>query len=295
MIPGIVAGQAAAGSEEPSYTGPLDLVPGASFAWSQQALAAAFTDPAVRLILDDVGESEQDFAPTDNHSVSISAVNTFKGADNAFVKGCYDQTGNGYDVENFFATVETNPPGWAVIGASPHPAMGPRASAGIIVYPLGRDSAPNLSGGATIFLVMYKSADVLDNTLHPIQAYDSGFSANWQIGVGNEYLQLQVSEAVDWRATADATGLHILEWVVDAAGEVTILMDGVDMSATPDGVVTPLPATATGILEQEILANTALGPVTTAIYAAICWPGALSAPNRLAVRQNIAAYYGITL
>ena len=278
----------------PSYEGPLDLVPGAAFAWSQQALSASFTDPAIRLILDDVGDSEQDFAPTDDHSVSIAAVNTFKGANNAFHKVNYDQTGNDYDVTDFFTAQETNKPGWAVSAGSPLPTLGPRAGIPAVGnFPLGRDSAPNLSGGATIFLVVYNPG-LSGGSANPIQAYETDFGSEyWMIGVQDDLLRFQVGDSNNWDAFVDTTGFHLYEWTIDAAGQPAMWKDGVSIEVfLMSGSLTPIPSAATAILEYEVRSPTDGAAVTLGLYAGLCWPGALSAPNRLLIRQNMQSIFG---
>jgi hypothetical protein len=279
------------------YTGPLDLVPGAVFAWSQQALSASFTDPAIRLILDDVGESEQDFAPTDDHSVSISAVNTFKGENNAFHMVNYDQTGNGYNVDDVFGgSPPSNKPGWAVIGASPLPAFGPRAAIPAVGnFPLGADAAPNLSGGMTIFLVAYVPVawEGGTNEVNAIQAYSADFNQNWQIGITWKGARFIISEDVVWDGLISVGGLHLWEWVVDAAGNTLMLKDGVDLEAEiTSGSLTAIPSGAVSMLEYEVKSQNSGDPVLMAFYGGLCWPGALSAPNRLLIRQNMQSIFG---
>lgn len=83
------------------YTGPLDLVTGATFARCvSHLLRAAYTGPLVKL-REDAGNTTRDFYPTANGRLDTDAVEAWRtstGATNLYGHTGYDQSGNGFDV-----------------------------------------------------------------------------------------------------------------------------------------------------------------------------------------------------
>jgi hypothetical protein len=78
--------------------------------------------------------------------------------------------------------------------------------------------------------------------------------------------------------------------------ELTVALDGVDQSVTVvSGSEQAFPALSGNIYLRAPASGSNAG--ASGIYESIAWTGAspLSSANRLAIRQNIAAYYGITL
>jgi hypothetical protein len=82
--------------EAPSYTGPLDLVPGAVVAYGQRAMAAAWTSNAIT-IREDAGDTTQSFPTNTNNAINPAAVTTFLSGADGFGTTVKDQSGNARD------------------------------------------------------------------------------------------------------------------------------------------------------------------------------------------------------
>lgn len=79
------------------YVGPGDVVEGATAFWGLRAYSATSIGMNVVRLREDGGNTEQDFVSITGGGLDLSAISTFKGANNLFIVTFYDQSGNGYD------------------------------------------------------------------------------------------------------------------------------------------------------------------------------------------------------
>lgn len=97
-----------------TYCGPLDIVPGAVVAYSQQAMEAGSTANAIR-IRRASDDTEQTFALA-NNTVDVAAIQTLIGASDGFVKNLFDQSGNAINADQ---ATQTAQPWWGTDENSP--------------------------------------------------------------------------------------------------------------------------------------------------------------------------------
>ena len=82
-----------------SYTGPLDLVPGAVVAYGVRALSAAWLGESIFRLRRDSDDAELDFeADAVTGEAPVATINTWLGAGDGFLVTFYDQSGNGHDL-----------------------------------------------------------------------------------------------------------------------------------------------------------------------------------------------------
>jgi len=117
LIPGVVGWRRAA-EEAPSYTGPLDLVPGAVVAYSQRAMAAAYVGNAIAVRKD--GGSTVNFTTAVGNAVDAAAVIAHLDGEDGFIPTWYDQSGN---VKNVIQATESKQPLWKASAANSKPAF----------------------------------------------------------------------------------------------------------------------------------------------------------------------------
>lgn len=278
-----------------SYVGPLDLVPGADLWYGQRAATAADVANAMTLI-ESGGSTSQSFPTTTDNAVSIANVNTFKGVNNAFFTHLFDKSGNNRTMVRLSADTSG---GWAVLPASTRPTFGPRAGVGTepsFFVNIADDVIPT-PAEMTVFFVTYI------NPLQTIASVFSGLSQSggyWQCDIQHGQLDVQIYDGVagfvQWDAfNAAITGLLIFEVTIAENGDVVVYINGVDMEAAPDDAPAPLEEGRLTGLAMDAGANAGGAACESGVYEFGRWSSVLSAPNRLALRQNIAAYYGITL
>lgn len=271
-----------------AYEGPLDLVPGAVVAYSQRAMAAAWTNPVIRLREDD-GDAEQDFSPV-NNAVSVAAVETFLNGNNGFWVNHYDQSGNGGDSKQ---TTTAKQPQWTANAINSKPGF----VFGGSQYGITDDPVTWENGTYTIFFVCSLS----DLDLNILCGFSSAtdyldFRANRDAEIGFDAYQDFTGNECGVRgtpATPLGADFHIIECACTFGNNV-ILVDGVPITPTGSndsggtlGTIADRFCVGTDNFESLILNGTWV--------ELIGYDSILSAPNRLAIRQNIAAYYGITL
>lgn len=76
------------------YTGPGDVVSGAVAWWGLRAYTLASIGANAVRLREDGGNTEQDFATIAGGGLNLTAISTFKGANNLFVVTLYDQVGS---------------------------------------------------------------------------------------------------------------------------------------------------------------------------------------------------------
>lgn len=268
--------------EEAEYTGPLDLVPGA--AWlpsfsSTRALAASM-----------LGEDGYTLRATDDTELAFaynastglidaSAIATWAaghGGD-AFLKIWNDHTVN---AKSLTQATEATQPQWTPNSIAALPSM------------FGISSTVETSTG-----IEFTEADpltvfiVVKFTDFPAQS----MTADFRDGVTNSAgiflfdsfgeMIIDAGPSNDWYVEQPtATGSYIFEWVVAADGSMTLLINGTEPTMNTDTLI-PIP-TMTAMLTLQPRAPT---------FEYIAAKQTFSAPQKTAIRQNLATYYGITL
>lgn len=258
------------------YEGPIDLVPGAVVGYSQRALAAAFTDPVIRLAALGTGEEFMNFAADVNHAVSPAAVNAWiasvagTGAAGLNFK---DQSGNGSDTGD-------SAPDWTDATSDGLPAFldGNQFAGGVGI---------SFAGGAmTIAIVVDYVANENGGSLVRLSAPGQQIEVGTYATNPNElyaYLAFGGEDEGFWEtATLLTTGRHLVEAQIDAAGNVAIFVDGANVNvALSSGVAFTLPAFTP---EAQFL-STGDG---NKVYELIVWPAVTSG-----ARANTLDYYSI--
>lgn len=283
------------GEEEPEYEGPLDIVPGAVVAYGQRALSSALRGQPLYTIREDAADAEQIFnSDAVTGAAPVAAITTFLDGASGFVATWNDQSGNDYDASKIAA----DQPAWAIVGANSKPGAGGSSGSGLGGALLRADPVSFPGGALTAFGCIYLAAADDTHLGYPwIFSKDddwvgpavSSASTDIEIGDDPDFTQW------DQDTPANMVGLHVVEWIVDAGGDASLYIDGVLQDLTlSDGSALAAPAMVGGVFEVQWPRDGS--NVGHSYYQEIIVHAAeLSAPNRLAIRQNIAAYYGISL
>jgi hypothetical protein len=281
-----------------SYTGPLDLVPGLGKAgWSQRALLAAWTDPVIAIRKS--GGTLESFAATDEHEVDVAAVLAHLGGSAGLIDTFFDQCGAGVNLVNVGPDFQFN---WSQSVNSGEPGIGGNGSG---VSPRLNSFEQNAftwqSGDAfTYFRVFYFGADdTIDSTSGDlyIEADGGNISVGIYCSAASPEIWVQTAEdftsfSVD-ASRSDFNGRHILEVHFDAAGNPSILLDGVAIGTTlATGSVMPVPTITDGAVYITLPYEAADPPTSDSwLHEAFIVKNA-SAGQRLSVRQNLQAFFG---
>jgi hypothetical protein len=303
LSPALVAATPAGGGG--GYTGPLDLVSGAVVAYGQRAMSSAKRGSALYTIRRSSDSTTQSFSSdATTGDAPTSAISAFIGGGNGFVTNWNDQSGNGHDVVQATAG---NQPGWTAAGSNSKPAMTFDFTASQF---LATAANVDLSSGSWTVFVVTQPVDASragdpgsflgENTNH------SGAYWDLELFFNNGPTQPNInSDAFDGtneagEVTDNLTTLygsyHVVEtgWVF---GNNDIKVDGVTCGVQSSNDFT-------GPLSGGISFPLAIGSEDATLPAQffegemaeiLVYPSLLSDANRLALRQNIAAYYGITL
>jgi hypothetical protein len=263
--------------DESAYTGPLDLVPGAVVAYSMRAMTAGSTANAIRL-RESGGDTEQTFALA-NNTVDLSAVSAFLGANDGFSRTWFDQSGNGKDSTQTTAGFQ---PQWVTSVMNSRPGF---ISAG------GSWDIPELTfagHGITVFAVIKTPGASAGNTIFAVEPTQSSDYI---------YVEFASSSQCDFYDGTQGCGASYsggldaaTSYVADGAwefGSHSLRFNGASQNQGSD-FDSGVPDTITRVA--------ALSPNSgVTICELIVYDGKKSDADRLAVRQNIAAYYGLTL
>lgn len=256
------------GGEE--YEGPLDLVAGAVAAYGIRALSSAMLGQQIFTILRE-GDAETLPVSADavTGEVNTAAIDTFIGEDTGRWGEAIDQTGNAHLVEGGFSG-----PVWDSSAVNGKPAfLGGDA--------IGTDGAPVTlpNGAATVFMVC-KGGVAAKIAASGMNVFAG--SAAW-----NDLYDGVNEAGADYPGLIDDEDFHIIESAWEF-GQNVYLVDG--------ELLTPTDSFDNGEaldpITNEILLVVDVG---NALSECIVYPTVLSAPNRLAIRQNMAAFYSITL
>lgn len=103
-----------------AYTGPGDIISGATAWWGLRAYSAAKIGSSCIRLRRDSDNTEQDFVTLANGGVDTASITTFKGAANLFVTKIYDQTANAQHLAQTTAALQ---PKFTLSGIGTLPVM----------------------------------------------------------------------------------------------------------------------------------------------------------------------------
>lgn len=291
----------AAGGGGGGYTGPLDIVSGATVAFGQRALSAASRGSAVYTIREDSGNTTQSFdSDATTGDMSVAAITAFLSGANGFVTNWADQSGNG---SNVVQATAANQPAWTASTTNSKPGL-------------------TFANASVQFLATAGNVSITDFTAFAVVlAATFGASANAVFGENGS--DEDGAGYLDGLVLDNANGLTDL-YTDGNNGESAWLITGIPLS-TATYYVFDLVNTfggsninANGVATSGRLLDSAPGPTALAkrlcvggsdadsisppdqwfdgnILELIIYPSVLSDGNRTSIRQNIATYYGITL
>lgn len=268
MIPGIVASSVPPAGGGVEYEGPLDIVGSAVVAYGQRALSAAMLGQPLYTIREDAGDTEQTFnADAVTGDAPVAAITTFLDGANGSVSSWKDQSGN---ADHAVQATPGDQPVWVSNQQGGRPAF----TGGSLL-----SSAASFPDGAlTVFAVVKGAAETTTegsgyiDVMYGAAAYNDMFDGANEAG-GN------------YPGLVTDADYHLIDMAWQN-GENSYFVDGVEAAENNDfdsGVVGPL------TLEVALLF------FSSSRAEEIIYSGILTDPQRLAIRQNIAAYYGITL
>lgn len=289
------------------YQGPLDLVPGAVAAYGMRALSADWIGENVIRLRRDSDDAQLDFVAQADGTISVAAVTAWLAGANGFCVTLYDQSGNGKD-----ATMATagRQPKWVANAQNSRPSLQfMRADE----MQLDTSQRVNISGGEiSVFFIMNQSGDptndvrilfltganILENVEDPYWEVRLNWNSDTSQGTYRveQWATPNNAGSFDVPITDITGGLHLFEaaWKF---GSGAATLDGsalgytgnIDSGGLVGEINEPL-SIGSGDVDGGLVNNWDGYIAEEIIYASI-----VSAPNRAAIRQNIADYYGITL
>lgn len=278
------------GSGGGGYTGPLDIQGDAVVAYSSaRALSAAKRGTALYTIREDAGDTTQSFDSDEvTGEAPVYAITAFLDGANGFVATWDDQSANVAHVSNSAA----NQPAFDL---SVIPALKSGANAYLTTSP----TLPSLSSIHAFFVV---SSGAGGRTIKPIDWYSSGsgfITPTLSPGVIFAAGSIDFDNGSD--DGANEAGITTGQWLVDSnpvivelvssGGTPDIFVNGQAVAGTPYGnnVFGP-----TGIITYIDVASFGSGTADTFVWEELVYE-TITGGEATAIRQNIAAYYGITL
>lgn len=265
---------------ETGYEGPLDIVPGAVAAYGQRALSAAKRGTALYTIRRDSDDTTQSFSSdATTGDAPAATISAFIGGGNGFADTWTDQSETG---ANLPVAIPGQQAQWVANTLNSKPAF--IAGVGTQFFD-GSAANPAFSTGSFTGFVVLRKFMELDVTGAATLYFYCGHAAGacalkWDDGTGF-YRSTYTAPAADG-------GYHVFECFGEF-GSQAYSYDGAALTPDLNNDDTP----AVPPLSEPVYIN--LSSADNGIAELILFDGALSAPNRLAIRQNIAAYYGITL
>lgn len=289
----------------PAYQGPLDIDGSAAAAYSHRALKASWSANTVtiRRGTDNVTQS---FGMV-NHAVDAAAVATFLGAATGFVASFSDQSGNAKHAVQATANLQ---PTWVKAGMGSKPQINFFGKTPPI-QTLVTAGNVDLPGSAITAFIVLRPLDNSGSDQWTVVTIGDEDNGPW-FGVAYNCNSGDVSiESVKW-------GIDNLGWTEEQRCQPNLYMTGLtlpllveirtDANPTSEFVIN-------GKVKQSgnfVTRGTGLAVVTgqklwmggeltgndwvnIAIGELIIYPSKLSSQKAVAIRQNIAAYYGITL
>lgn len=256
------------------YQGPLDIVPGAVFAYGQRALSLDMLGQPLYTIREGATSTIQSFdSDAATGAAPVTAITSFLNGASGFVTNWRDQSGGAHDMVQ--ATTNQQPE-WLVAQAGTVPGfrgLGTLESTAGIVW--AADSP------CTLFLVSGMGDGGTNVDVHDHGGKDIALVLSDGF---NEFTS--TPPYADWSYEDTTLAVVLYELTVTASGEVVIYENGVAKSVTADPGPFALPAGTYGTLIT-------IGASDMPTFELMGWAALLSAGDRLAIRQNIMTYYGI--
>lgn len=300
-----LGGGAAPGGGD-SYTGPLDIVSGAVIAYGQRALSSAMRGQPLYTIRRDSDDATQAFnSDATTGAAPVASISAFVGGGNGFAANWSDQSGNSTDA---LQAVSANQPGWAASALNSKPGLTFNSTTQHFL------TAQTLidSSEFSVFAVLSKRP-LLSGTGSPVIGINSNnddYANGWDTYFYVAFPRGAQPQIITWSDAKDYASGNGADYLFDGTPDQFYLIDAawgpsasalaVDGTALTinenniygDGTITPALNFQIGIgCDDAGIGGTFGGTMIELIF----YKSALSDPNRLAIRQNIAAYYGITL
>lgn len=302
-----------AGGGGGGYTGPLDLVSGAVVAYSAaRALSSAMRGQPVYTIREDDGDTTQSFSSdATTGAVDAAAISAFLDGADGFVTLLNDQSGNDDDVVQAIAA---NQPAWSTNALASKPTMGfyrgdMAESVGLVTagdVTVSNDEITTFvvvkhlsAAGANLFPwgmngnAVDEEAGQAKLLITPVGVDTTGYYfelAQYSAPPDGEGLDGYNNDPSTGNLFADA----IFDYAQNATGGTSYLNGVLGETVTVD-VYDPAPATPISAPLWVGRPDNSVAIYRGYITEIIIYPTKLSDANRLAIRQNIAAYYGISL
>lgn len=266
----------------PSYTGPLDLVPGAVVAYGVRALSAAWLGQNIFRLRRDSDDAEMNFAADAvTGEAPVAAIATWLTATTGFVVTWYDQSGNSNDIT---AATDANEP---IFDISSQGGRSSLESTDEDV--LQKESAVTLSSWDLTFFSVTRSS---------LSFYAPSFSKDSALiaaSSGDQATAVMRSDGSNIREFLYAGQINdssfYLNEIVQQNESSIYLANGVALTLTGSEVVGALVGSPPA--NMLIVLQMATGVANSSSQEIIVWNSVMSAGNRTAVRSNIMSYYSI--
>lgn len=258
------------------YEGPLDLVGSAVVAYGMRAISSAWLGENIFRVRRSSDDAELDFpADASTGEAPVAAITAWLDGANGAVIVLYDQSGNGRDLN-----VES--------------------SVGYALSLSSQGSRPSVVGGSSVGLWSTQTVDFAALAFTEFWLVKGDPSNDFYDGAGG-IIGLSAGSAAYTDIEVDGSNYVFNDYsgqIDDAYHLIDAVFDDSDSSLAADGVeLAPTPDTSGTIAApiNNCLVRTSLSSSAKEFQEWIVWNSLVSAPDRLAIRQNIAAYYGITL
>lgn len=266
------------GGEE--YEGPLDLYStGIVAAFSLRAMTSGSTADAVK-IRRSSDDTEQTFALTDN-AVDPAAVAVFVDGGDGFASEWKDHSGNGYHV---LAATNDDQPQFSASVTGGKPGLLSRVT---LVSTLASVAADvTIASGAVTFFAVAKGVTYTQFQPGDTPHIGTGASAyNYLVDGGGN------SAGAGYDGLVDNTTFYLIDTAFEF-GTNNYRKNGVTLTPGASYDNAGAPEAVQGTLRLQVYPDDLeMG----GLCEVLLYDGLLNDATRLAIRQNIAAYYGITL
>lgn len=265
------------------FVGVYDAIPNIVAAYGMRQLLTSYTGNLVR-IRRSSDDAQQDFGYDANGDLDTVAIATFVGGGSGFVTRLYDQSGNGYNVDN---GVAANQPLYVADGQNSRPTTRFDGSNDYLTYATPANIFPDSS--ALTVLATYKATASGERTL--FQAANTG---------GVSYHPRWTDNNAYWTA-GDTTAANRAIWAATIGSfEIVSLVRNSVLTAYKNGVSK---ATSTGKAAYAVGGSVFfLGTFDSSqrrfagdVAEFVVCTSALSDANRQAAEAVAANYWGITL
>lgn len=271
-------GGSTSGGGPPAYEGPLDLVPGAVVAYSAtRALSAARRGSPLYTIEKNGADPTIFNADASDGAAPIAAIEAFLGEDDGTVTIWNDQSGNDLDLLS-----QGSSPGWEAGVINDLPGVVDFESTGFLTSDPGTVTVD--FNEATVFMVCKGATQF--------------FLGNWASSLEKVTFSLVSGLSVRLTVNADTLGEDFTANPASVALFDAFLELNATVAARNGTALVGLGLTNTPItpdFTDAVVLDLASSGGGGKICEVIVYGSKLTDPQRLAIRQNIAAYYGIAL